>query len=109
MRTVQLMGMMPEGTRHSILAMNGGYGFVDQIPAGVAFETLPPPPQLSFFGMGRFMGGVLQDRRPDAVMTYNWGSIEMVLGAKRTSIAQEAPGSTNEQGDAARKSPVART
>ncbi len=83
MRTVQLMGMMPAGVRHSILAMNGGYRFVDHIPSGVEFETLPPPPRLSFFGMGRYMTGFLADCRPDAVMTYNWGSIEMVLGSKR--------------------------
>ena len=83
MRAVQLMGMMSAGVRHSILAMNGGYEFVDHIPGGVEFETLPPPPSLSFFGMGRFMSGVLQDRRPDTVMTYNWGSIETVLAVRQ--------------------------
>ena len=87
MRTVQLMGMMPAGVRHSILAMNGSYRFVDHIPSGVEFQALPAPPGLSFFGMGRYMSGILKDRRPDAVMTYNWGSIEMVLGAKRARFA----------------------
>jgi glycosyltransferase involved in cell wall biosynthesis len=83
MRTVQLMGMMPAGTRHSILAMNGGYQFVTQVPDGVEVETLSAPPDRSFHGMGNFMADLLREKRPDAVMTYNWGSIEMVLGARR--------------------------
>jgi len=102
MRTVQLMGMMPSGVRHSILAMSGGYRFVDHIPGGIEFETLAPPPRLSFFGMGRYLTGVLQDRRPDAVMTYNWGSIEMVLGSKRarfTPLIHHEDGFGSEESD----------
>jgi glycosyltransferase involved in cell wall biosynthesis len=87
MRTVQLMGLMPAGTRHSILAMDGGYRFVSKVPEGVAVQTLPAPPKLSFHGMGHYMADVLRKERPDAVMTYNWGSIEMVLGARRAGFA----------------------
>ena len=83
MRTVQLFGMMPAGLRHTILGMDGIYDCVQHIPAGVSFDTLPAPPNRSFFGMGKFMAELLDTHRPDAVMTYNWGSIEMVLGARK--------------------------
>ena len=83
MRTVQLFGMMPDGFRHSILGMDGVYTCAANIPAGVKFETLPAPPSRSFLGMGSYMAGLLDALHPDAVMTYNWGSIEMVLGARR--------------------------
>ncbi|MEE2887664.1 MAG: glycosyltransferase family 4 protein [Planctomycetota bacterium] len=83
MRTVQLFGMMPADLRHTILAMDGVYDCAQHIPEGVAYATLPAPPNRSFFGMGKFMAELLDTHQPDAVMTYNWGSIEMVLGARK--------------------------
>lgn len=83
MRTVQLFGMMPADLRHTILAMDGVYDCVRHVPDGVQYQTLPRPPAGSFLAMGKFMAELLDEQQPDAVMTYNWGSIEMVLGARK--------------------------
>ena len=87
MRTLQLMAMLPTPTRHTILAMNGAYGLAAQVSPGVEVATLGAPPRLSFLSMGRFFAGLLDQHRPDAVMTYNWGSIEMLIGARRRRFA----------------------
>ena len=87
MRTVQLFGMMPSGVRHSILGLDGIYDCVEHIPSGVDYSVLPAPSSRSFLGMGKYMAELLDTQRPDAVMTYNWGSIEMVLGARKRGFA----------------------
>ena len=88
MRTVQLMGRMPKGTRHSILAMDGRSGCLERVPGGVEVKLLPTPGALSFFAMSGYMRKLLEREAPDAVMTYNWGAIEMVLGARRGGFSK---------------------
>ena len=102
MRAVQLMGRMSGGTRHSILAMDGRTGCVERVPAGVEVELLPPPSSLSFFAMSGYMRSLLERKAPDAVMTYNWGAIEMVLGARRggfTKVIHHEDGFGPEEAD----------
>ena len=83
MRCVQLMGMLGSTVRHSVLAMDGRYGCVDHVPEGISATTLDRPPKGSFWQMGRWMATQIETHEPDLVMTYNWGTIEMLLGARR--------------------------
>ncbi|MCB9871831.1 MAG: glycosyltransferase [Planctomycetes bacterium] len=85
-RTVQLMGMLPSDVRHSVVSMDGSYRSCQQAPAGVQVVALEQPPRLGLLAMGRYMRRVLAEQRPDAVMTYNWGAIEMLLGARGSGI-----------------------
>src|SRR5690606_34627491 len=92
MRAVQLMGMLPAGTRHTVLAMDGRYGCQLHVPSGVEVRPLPPPPRASFLAMGRYMRDLLERERPDGVLTSNWGSIEMVLGLRMARSRRGARG-----------------
>lgn len=83
MRAVQLMGMLGAECRHSVVAMDGGQRAMGRVPEGVRLDLLPIPPAGSFWAMGGFFKRLIQAQHPDLLLTYNWGAIEALLGARR--------------------------
>ncbi len=82
-RTADLIGRLPDGYVHSILAMDRRYGCRERTPEArmrrwLHLDELPP---------GRFLPTRLARyvlaQEPDVVATYNWGSIESVFGLAR--------------------------
>lgn len=80
-RAAQLMARMPVAWRHSVVAMDGDTGCRDQVGGEVAVEVLEPPRGRGW-RVARSMGLLMRDRSFDLVLTYNWGAIETVLGAR---------------------------
>lgn len=81
-RTADLIRRLPDGYEHSILAMDRRYGCRERTPEDRMRKWL----HLDEVGTGllkprRFARYILA-QKPDVVATYNWGSIESVLGLR---------------------------
>ena len=71
--------------RHSIVAMDGDYSCAERLSRGVEWEIVPVAVTKNRFvslGNIRRFGDVLGERRPDLLLTYNWGTIEWGLVAR---------------------------
>jgi glycosyltransferase involved in cell wall biosynthesis len=71
--------------RHSIVAMDGCHACTERLSAAVDWEIVPvavTKNRLLSLGNIRRFGGVLGQRRPDLLLSYNWGTIEWGLVAR---------------------------
>ncbi len=80
-RTVILMNALGAAYRHTVAAMNGDYSAGQRLDAGVEYKTLEPPPISGTLAWARHFARLLRDLRPHLLLTYNWGSIEAVMGS----------------------------
>ena len=80
-RAAELMDRMAGTTRHAVIAMDSDFACADRIRKAEV-DLLEPPSANGFLGTGRAFQRILKQLEPDLVLTYNWGSIEAVLGAK---------------------------
>ncbi len=76
------MSRMPGDWRHSLMAMDGEHGCRDQVDDGIQVEFLAPPETRGFLAVARSQADLIRRVSPDLVLTYNWGAIETVLGAR---------------------------
>ena len=79
-RAAQLLARWREAS-HAVVAMDGRTGCAAQLPPGVACELLPAPARGSLRAV-RALRALLRERRPDLLLTYNWGAIEALLAAR---------------------------
>ena len=71
--------------RHSIVAMDGDYSCAERLSPAVDWEIVPVAVARNRFvslGNIRRFGDILGERRPDLLLTYNWGTIEWGLVAR---------------------------
>lgn len=79
-RTTQMMNAWGERFRHTIFAMDGQYAAREKIAAGVPVEF----GESSERGLRRVREIVrcVRAERPNLLLTYNWGAIEVALGTQ---------------------------
>ena len=82
MRTVNLIGGFGREFRHSILSMDGRTGAEDRLPPGAPVSLVPSPPKAGTLSTARRLRGLLREVSPDLVLTYNWGTFDMLLAAR---------------------------
>lgn len=75
-RTVEVIGRLGAQFTHAVIAADGRTGAAARLPAGIAVETLRRP--ASALQQARALVAATRTRRPDLVLTYNWGAM---LGA----------------------------
>lgn len=80
-RMTQIAARMP-GWRHLIVPLDGDAAAAAQLPASADCELLPAPPRRPFLASVRAFRAELRQRRPDLLLTYNWGAIECVAAAR---------------------------
>ena len=81
-RTARILELLPSSYRHTVVAMDGRTGCADRVGPDVKLELVNAPRGRGPLGTARAMAGLLREQRPDLLLTYNWGAIESVLGAK---------------------------
>jgi glycosyltransferase involved in cell wall biosynthesis len=79
-RTAKILERLLPDHRHAVVAMDGRTGCRERIPDGVAVELLPAP-HGGTWTVARAVAGLLRQRQPDALLTYNFGAVEALLGA----------------------------
>ncbi len=79
-RSVELMNHLGPDFEHSICAMDNVTSAAPRIRPNVRFEILPALPK-SVPGVLRSAPGLFRRTRPDLLITYNWGAIDVALAA----------------------------
>lgn len=85
-RAVQLMAHLGPSVRHVVMAMDGRTEARAQVPAGLDVELVAPPPRGGHRATVAALRTFLLARRPDLVLTYNWGAIEAVRAARQARL-----------------------
>ncbi|MEM1140561.1 MAG: glycosyltransferase family 4 protein, partial [Pseudomonadota bacterium] len=75
--------------RHIVLSLSGRYEAESKLDAGVDYTRLPAIPAPKRFPLSLYQHRALLNRiKPDALVTYNWGSIEWVMAGRLTRVPQ---------------------
>lgn len=82
LRTARILDLMPRGSRHTVVAMDGRTGCAERVSDDVELEVVAAPQRRGVIGTARAMAELLRAQRPDLLLTYNWGAIESLLGAR---------------------------
>lgn len=82
MRTVNLIAGFGDELRHSILSMDGRTDAAERLPEGAPVRILPSFPKAGTFSTAHRLRKLLLDAEPDLVLTYNWGTFDMLLAAR---------------------------
>lgn len=85
-RATQLIARLGGTALHTIVAMDEDRAAERLLPAGHDVELLLPPPKAPLLTMVSSFARLLRERRPDLVLTYNWGAIEAAWAARRLSL-----------------------
>jgi len=84
-RTARLLAAFGERFRHTIVPMDGRSDARSLLPEGLEVEILERPRARGTISMVREMRALYRDRRPDLLLTYNWGAIEAVMAGRSMS------------------------
>lgn len=80
-RAAELVNRLGREARHTIVAMDRQTQTRERLE-GVECTLVDPPPPGGFLRTARTMARLIREAAPDLVLTYNWGAIETVLGAR---------------------------
>jgi len=94
-RMTSIMNSLGPSILHTVLALNGNFTAVERVKQPVELRTVPPPPGLGSPLYPLKLRGAIRAVRPDALLTYNWGAMDAVIGA---SIGPLCPVIHNECG-----------
>ncbi|MFO0727241.1 MAG: glycosyltransferase family 4 protein [Myxococcota bacterium] len=81
-RAIQLMQLFGAAARHTVLSLDGKIGAIAKIHPDVRLDLLPGPRAKGTLKTALHTAEQIQRAQPDLVLTYNWGAIEGVVGAK---------------------------
>jgi len=82
MRTVNLIAGFGRELRHSILSLDGRTDAAGRLPPDAPVRLLPSPPKAGSLVTAARLRRLLRREKPDLVLTYNWGAIDMLLAAR---------------------------
>lgn len=82
LRTVELIGELGRGFRHSIVSMDGRTSAADRLPPDADVRLLPEPPKAGSLATARRLRKLLGEERPDLVLTYGWGAFDTLFAAR---------------------------
>lgn len=86
-RAVELINLQGPGVRHTIVSLDGCFDAMPRIDGRIDVRSVPSP-VAGLRPLGRIgaMRSFLRTQAPDLLLTYNWGSIEWLLGARLAGI-----------------------
>src|SRR5689334_20594015 len=87
LRSIEVMRLLGPNVRHTVLAMDDRTGCAARVSKDVRLQIVhAPSPSTSMITMPRRMAERFRTDKPDLVLTYNWGAIESIAGAKLAGI-----------------------
>lgn len=86
MRLVRMLDSLDSKWHHDVVALDGRAGASASVPTGVHCRVLPWRVRRGTPATVRGLVGLLRDRRPSLVATYNFGAIDGVVAARLTRI-----------------------
>jgi L-malate glycosyltransferase len=89
LRMVRIINHLGRGFRHTIIALDNGYGAAAQLASDAEVSFLPPRRQRRGAWRALLMAArILRRLRPDLLITYNWGSIEWAIASRFVPVAR---------------------
>ena len=80
-RTATIVQALPDSFRHTIVALDGDFACAERLK-GHPRVSYVDPPRKGGLGYALRLGALVARVRPDLVLTYNWGAIEAIPGAR---------------------------
>lgn len=81
-RTAALMAGFGDRFRHTLVALDDQWGALQWVPDSVDLTRADLPSRSGPLATVRGLRRLLQERRPQLLCTYNWGSFDAVLAAR---------------------------
>jgi glycosyltransferase involved in cell wall biosynthesis len=88
LRAVTLMQLLGREARHSIVALDGRVGALARVAPDVELELLASPRTKGPLATSVTLAEHLCARRPDLVLTYNWGAIEGLFATRAIAFTR---------------------
>lgn len=85
-RTTTLMAALGDRYRHQVVALNGDTSARRLLPPDFPLAAVDRPAAAHFVSNVLGFRHLVRRQRPDLVLTYNWGSIEAVAGARLARV-----------------------
>lgn len=80
-RTAKILERLPRDVRHTVVAMDRRVGCAQRVASQVSLE-LRDPPSGGTLSVARAIAATLREEKPDLLLTYNFGAVESLLGAR---------------------------
>ncbi|MHC4378347.1 MAG: glycosyltransferase [Planctomycetota bacterium] len=81
-RVVRLVELLGQEFEHAVLSLSGNFEAGALLADPTAVEQVPAPPKAGSLSTMRALRGLIVERRPDLLLTYNWGSIDAALATR---------------------------
>jgi glycosyltransferase involved in cell wall biosynthesis len=85
-RVIQLMSYFGDAFRHSVIALDGCFDACRRVSSTVRVDRISSERTANPWTMYKRLGEHIRRSQPDAVLTYNWGSIDAVLAAAHLQL-----------------------
>lgn len=85
-RTARLLPELPRDWRHAILALDGCTDARTLLAPALAVEILAAPPRAGTPRTTLALARLLRARRPDLLLTYNFGALDALLAARLVGL-----------------------
>lgn len=79
MRAVRLVEAFGDDYAHAVVGLSGDRAGYELLADPASIEWIEPPPRAGTLKTARALARLLRARRPDLVLTYNWGALDGVL------------------------------
>jgi len=81
-RTATIVRALPDSFRHTIVALDGDFACAERLKGHARVACADPPRKRGPGIYALRLGALVARTRPDLVLTYNWGAIEAIPGAR---------------------------
>jgi glycosyltransferase involved in cell wall biosynthesis len=82
LRTVDIINALGPRYSHAIMPVDSSYDAAARLQSALSVRRVEPPPGKGSLLYSLSLGSALKRVAPDLVVTYNWGAIDAVLGAR---------------------------
>ena len=82
LRMATIINSLGSSVSHGIMAINGNFTAAYKLDPGIEVEMIPPPPKRRTWSLPFALLRRIKRFGPDLLLTYNWGAIDAVLGAR---------------------------
>jgi len=85
-RTARLLPELERSWKHAILALDGCTDARGLLAPELGVELLPAPPRASTPRTTLALARLFRERRPDLLLTYNWGALDALLASRLVGL-----------------------
>lgn len=85
-RATDLMNAFGARFEHEVVSLDGRTEARERVAPSIALTCLPPPPKAGSLATARRLRALFAERRPALLLSYNFGAVDALLGARGTGL-----------------------